>query len=47
VPSKRGFFIRKMWKMTPAEKISHWGSTCTFSVNETISGATYPGVPHL
>ena len=46
-PENGDFPVNKIWKMTPTENISQIGSHLAFrSLMLTISGATYPGVPH-
>lgn len=47
-PGNGGLPVEIIWKMTPALKRSQIGSYLAFkSFKLTISGATYPGVPHL
>jgi len=47
VPAKRALRQRRTWNTAPKEKMSQAGSRCSDLVRLTISGATYPGVPHL
>ena len=47
-PGKGGFLNEIIWKITPRLNMSQMGSYLAFkSLRLTISGATYPGVPHL
>lgn len=47
-PGNGGLPVAIIWKITPALKRSQIGSYLAFkSFKLTISGATYPGVPHL
>jgi hypothetical protein len=47
-PEKGDLPVNKIWKIIPTENKSQIGSHLAFkSLIFTISGATYPGVPHL
>ena len=48
-PEKGLYPMKIVYRMTPAEKTSTYGLNFAVSLEEElmISGATYPGVPHL